>query len=318
MARWAANLRKTGYDGTSITEDPFGRLQARTGNSRLPFASTFYVDGNRVSSGGGKTWKTAFKTLAEGLAAAHAFQGLSANRAWAQRSTVYCVGDALTEDLTKFAEKTDVIGVGTTNQHPRTRLEGNHVLEAATTDTYHGCVFHNIEFYSDAAGIIVDIPINQNGIGFDNCVFSAIDAATIGLRAVQAHDMFITNCRFDPNTSGAGFSTAAIQINAGSVTNFLLENCRIHSSAIGLDFNPTAGQAINCWAIDNVMATVGMGIDSEDDSATSGLLVVGNRMITDIDTTTVTDGYDFVLARAIDNVITGKDETDAVPYVLQA
>ncbi len=279
----------------------------------------YFVDGNRSDdSGDGTTWATAYKFLATALAASHAQISLSANRAWAKRNRIYVVGDAIEEDLTKFAEKTDIIGVGTTNQHPRTRITGTHVLEAATVDTYHGCSWHNIEFYGQDGGIIVDIPINQNGQSFHDCVFSAVAAATIGLRAVQSHDMNIVGCRFDPNTSGTGFSTAAIQINAGSITNFLLKNCRIHSGAIGLDFNPTAGQAINSWAIDNVMATVGMGIDSEDNSTTSGLLVVGNRMITDIDTTTPTDGYDFVLGRAAENELTGKDETDRVPYLLNA
>lgn len=316
MATYAAYLRDKGIDGTTISKNQLGELQAA--NPMQPQASTWYVDGNRVSSGGGRTWETAFKTLAEGLLAAHTFQSTSANRAWAQRSTVYCTGDALTEDLTVFAEKTDVIGVGCTNQHPRPRLEGNHVLVATTSDTYHGCVFHNIEFYSDAAGIIVDIPANQNGIGFDNCVFSAVDGATIGIRATQSHDMFITNCRFDPNTSAVGFATAAIQINAGSCTNFLLQNCRITSDGIGLDFNCTTNTAVNCWAIDNNFHCVGMCIDSESDTAFKSLAVVGNRMITDIDTTTVTDGYDFVLGMASDNLLTGKDECDAVPYVLQA
>ena len=89
--------------------------------------------------------------------------------------------------------------------------------------------------------------------------------------------------------------------------------------ALGLDFNCTAGQTVNCWAIDNIFNTVGMCIDSEDNSTTSGLLVVGNQMITDIDTDNPVSGYDFVLGRAVDNRLTGSgSDTDAIPYVLDA
>lgn len=288
------------------------------GNSELQ-GSVFYVDANMVNDGGdGTSWASAYKLLATGLAASHADISRSADRQWAGRNTVYVKGDEIVEDLTKFAEKTDIIGVGSTNQHPRPRLDGTHVLEAATTDTYHGCRWFNMEFYGAAAGIIVDIPVDQNGQEFHNCVFSAVDGATIGLRAVQSHDMVIKDCWFDPNTSGTGFATAAIQINAGSVTNFLLEGCRITSDGIGLDFNPTTSTAVNAWCLNNNFHCVGMCIDSESDTAFVSLAVVGNIMVTDIDTTTVTDGYDFVLGMAANNLLTGKDETDAVPYVLQA
>jgi len=290
------------------------------GNAELQ-GDIFYVDGNKVNDGGdGKSWASAYKLLATGLAAAHTDIGRSADRQWAGRNTVYVKGDAIEEDLTKFAEKTDVIGVGSTNQHTHTRIDGTHVLEATTEDTYHGCRFINIEFYGSSVASIVTIPADQNGIQFIGCKFSAVDGATFGITATQSHDMRIVDCVFDPNTSGVGFATAAIKIAAGSVTNFLLQNCRIHSGGIGLDFDPTDAQAINCWAIDNVMHTVGIGIDSENDEEDNGLLVVGNRMITDVDTSTVTNGYDFNLARAVANIITGTGgpDTDEVPYRLQA
>jgi hypothetical protein len=287
------------------------------GNSELQ-GTVFYVDGNMVNDGGdGKSWASAYKLLATGLAAAHEDIGRSADRQWAGRNTVYVKGDAIEESLTKFAEKTDVIGVGSTNQHTHTRIDGTHVLEAQTVDSYMGCNFYNIEFYGAAAGIIVDIPADQNGISFHNCKFTSTDGATIGLRAVQAHDMKIIDCVFDPNTSGTGFATAAVQINAGSVTNFVMQNCRVTSDGIGLDFNPTTSTAVNCWCIGNNFHCVGLCIDSESDTAFVSLAVVDNNMITDVDTTTVTDGYDFVLGMAAGNILTGKDETDAVPYVLQ-
>lgn len=322
MATWASKIRAEALDNATVRLNAAGQVSA--GGIMEPFSagtkggapSVFYADGNVVSSGNGLSWLSATKTLSEALVMAHAYMSTSGNRAWAQRATVYCCADNFTEDITLFAEKSDIIGVGTCNQHPRPRIEGTHVLVATGTDTFHSCRWFNVEWYGAAAGIIVDIPADQNGQEFHNCVFSAVDGATYGLRAVQSHDMTIKNCWFDPNTSGTGFATAAILISAGSVTNFLLQDCRIYSGGIGLDFDPTTGTAINCWAIDNVIYSTGIPIDSEDD--TLGLLVVGNRMITAVDTTTVTAGYDYALRRAIDNFVTGQDETDQVPYIKES
>lgn len=280
------------------------------GNAELQ-GDVFYVDGNKLNDGGdGKSWASAFKLLATGLAAAHTDIGRSADRQWAGRNTVYVKGDAVEESLTKFAEKTDVIGVGSTNQHTHTRIDGTHVLEAATTDTYHGCRFFNIEFYGAAAGIIVDIPADQNGIQFIGCKFTSTDGATIGLRAVQSHDMKIVDCLFDPNTSGTGFATAAVQITAGSVTNFLMQGCRMYSAGIGLDFNPTAGQPINCWAIDNNIYATGQTIDDES----SDLIVVGNNTISGAAEGTGS-AWTYSTAWAVNNVSTGNNATNAVPDI---
>lgn len=314
MATYAGKVRSTAVDNATIRLN--GRGQISAGGIREPFSagtlggapSVFYCDGNVVSSGNGLGWLSAFKTLTEGLSAAHTYMSTSGNRAWAQRATVYCCADNFTEDITAFAEKSDIIGVGTTNQHPRPRIEGTHVLVATSTDTYHGCRWFNVEWYGAAAGIIVDIPANQNGQEFHNCVFSAVDAATTGLRATQSHDMTIKDCWFDPNTSGVGFSTAAIQVVAGSVTNFLLENCRIWSAGIGLDFNPTAGQPINCWAIKNNIYAAGQTIDDES----SDLIVVDNRLVSG-QTEGTGSAWTFSTAWSVGNISTGSNDTKNVP-----
>jgi hypothetical protein len=314
MATYASKLRPSAVDGQTIRVLPDGRIRGNAGME--PFSagtkggapSVFYADGNVVSSGNGLSWLSATKTLSEALVMAHAYMSTSGNRAWAQRATVYCCADNFTEDITLFAEKTDVIGVGTTNQHPRPRIEGTHVLVAVGTDTFHGCRWFNVEWYGAAAGIIVDIPADQNGQEFHNCVWSAVDAATIGLRAVQSHDMTVKGCWFDPNTSGVGFSTAAIQINAGSVTNFLLEGCRIYSGSIGLDFNPTAGQPINCWAIKNNIYATGQTIDDES----TGLLVAENNLISAAAEGTGSS-WTFSTAKSVHNYSTGNDNTEEVP-----
>jgi len=283
------------------------------GNAELQ-GDIYYVDGNMASTAGdGKSWASAYKSLATALAASHTDIARTSDRQWAGRNTIYVKGDSVDESLTKLAQKTEVIGVGSCNQHPRPRLEGTHVIEAQATADYMGCRFFNIEFYADTAGIIMTIPANQNGIVFQDCVFNGNSIATSGLNITSSHDTEINNCRFLNS-----FTTNCIKVEAGAITNFIVRDCMIQGAGIGIDFNCTTSQAVDCWAIDNLIHTVGLPIDSESDTAFLSLAVVGNRMITDVDTTTVTDGYDFVLGMAADNTITGKDETDAVPYVLQA
>ena len=283
------------------------------GNAELQ-GDIYYVDGNMVNDGGdGKSWASAYKSLATAMAASHADIARSADRQWAGRNTIYVKGDSLDEDLTKLAQKTDIIGVGSCHQYPRPRLEGNHVIEAQTTNEYLGCRFFNIEFYCGAAGVIMTIPANQNGTIFQDCVFNGNSIATIGIQLTSTYDTEINNCRFIN-----GFSTSCIAVAAGAIGNFIVRDCMIQGQGIGIDFDPTTSTAVDCWIIDNLIHTVGLPIDSESDTELLSIAVVGNRMITDIDTTTSTDGYDFVLTMAAGNLITGADETDNIPVINNA
>lgn len=273
--------------------------------------NVFYVDGNRsVNTGSGRTWGTAYNLLSTALAASHADIAVSADREWASRNIIYVRGDFITEDLTKLAQKTDIIGVGSANQYKMGGILGDHVIEAATTAHYMGCRIINMHFRGDGGGILFDIPINQNGIEFINCEFQQNGGETIGLRLGGCHDTKVTRCVFRPNTSGVGFSTTAIQLlnGAGSVTNVNIEGNQIFSGGIGIDWDETV--SVNCWVTDNKMWTTGLGIDDESDD----IFVIGNRMITAVDTGTYTAGFDFSEALAIDNIITGSGgETDITP-----
>ncbi len=280
-------------------------------NGILSGGTIYYVDGNKSTAGTGTGgWSNAFNTLSAALAASHANIAVSSRRAWATRNTIFVIGDFITEDLTKLAQKTDVIGLGSTNQYKKAGILGDHVIEAATTAHYMGCRLINMHFRGDGGGILFDIPVNQNGIEFIDCEFQQNGGETIGLRLGGCHDTKILGCVFRPNTSGVGFSTAAIQLlnGAGSVTNVNIEGNQIFSGGIGINWDET--NSINCWVIDNKMWTTGLGIDDESDD----IFVIGNRMITAVDTGTYTAGFDFSEAKAIDNTVTGSGgETDITP-----
>lgn len=280
--------------------------------SLLSGGTVYYVDGNKSSAGTGiGGWDNAFNTLSAALAASHANIAVSSRRAWATRNTIFVIGDFITEDLTKLAQKTDVIGLGSTNQYKKAGILGDHVIEAATTAHYMGCRLINMHFRGDGGGILFDIPINQNGIEFISCEFQQNGGETIGLRLGGNHDTKILGCVFRPNTSGLGFSTAAIQVlnGAGSVTNINIDNNQIESSGIGIDWNETSN--INCWIDGNRFFTTGMVIDSED---VTELMVIKNRGISLLNSGDNTIS-DFNIKYAADNIFTGDNDTKNIPSI---
>lgn len=309
MATYAAYLRETGIDNATIKRNPTTK-KLFMGGIREPFtagkgavASVFYVDGNVVSSGDGKTWDTAFKTTAEGLAAAHSYQSTSTNRAWAHRATVYVAGDDLDEDLTKFAEKTDVIGVGSDDGNKGPRILGNHVLEAATEDTYAGCRFFNITFKPEAASAVITIPDGQHGIEFHGCKWEWAAASVTGISLTTCHDVVIDNCRFVKGSS-TGFSTAAILVATGAINQTVITNNYI-DAGLGVVINSgTTGEGNLIQG--NTIVAVTLAIDDDSDL----WYIINNRWISEA---TLANSYDLNVAKAAGNIATGSDNTLDVP-----
>ena len=313
MATYASKLRPTAVDGSTCRINHMGQLQANAGME--PFSAgtkdgvpaVFYVDGNVVSSGRGNSWDSAFKTLAEGLAAAQSYQSTSGNRAWAHRATVYACGDSLTEDLVILAEKTDVIGVGSCNSLKKCQVIGNHVPVTTTTS---GCRFINFQFSEADAGAMWTLTSVSGGINFINCDFSvrgAIATHGILMTALGYANVIIDGCYFDafPN----GFTTGAIVVGAGLCDKLVITNNYINSS-IGIVINASTTNVAGVIQIDrNVITATTFCID--DDSA---LAIVTNNMMVSSANVGATM-YDLNLAKAAGNVATGADDTHSVPSI---
>ncbi|KKL21180.1 hypothetical protein LCGC14_2448060, partial [marine sediment metagenome] len=276
MATYASKLRKTAVDGQTIRLLPDGRIRGNAGIE--PFSagtlggapSIFYVDGNVVSSGNGLGWLSAFKTLAEGLVAAHAYMSTSGNRAWAQRATVYCCGDNLDEDLVLGAEKSDVIGVGTSTSFDRCILIGNH---APRTTTTQGMRWYNMHFDSDTAGILWSLTAISSGIKYLGCTFGGRDAAqTSAILGTACTWIEVADCKFETNT--ANFTTACFSIAAGAAVGLNIHNNFIKGS-IGILINGSATAVGGSLLIDrNVIHTA-----NETITDSSSLAVVTNNQL---------------------------------------
>lgn len=262
---------------------------------------TYYVDGNMsADTGDGRTWENAYQKLATALAASHADIGGSGKRRWSHRNTIYVQGDEITEDLVLLAQKTDVVGVGSTSSYGMPTLIGAHAIPAAVN--FMGCHFYNFQFYDDGAGGILWDLEDQSGIQFHGCKFTQNATDTIALFFEECGiDVVVDSCEFTW-TNQNGWSTAAIQVleDTDVPTDIRISNNFIRSASVGIDWDELS--SVNCWVIGNIIISSGKCIDDDGND----IWCVNNRMITGIDCdSSGGDGYDFNDNRASGNLITG-------------
>ena len=245
-------------DGQVEIEENFNRALSLYG---LIYNVTYYVDANAGDdTNNGRTWGTAFKTLAVALAASHANIALNST-GWAARNRIFFKGDITDDDdgenLVLLAQKTDVIGVGSTDWRAKPQLLGNHVIP--NTAETHGCRFINMSFIGPAAGGDIFTLTDQHGIEFINCDFrgNSTTAATAAVVATACVDLKFIGCTFE-----GAFSDAVIELGAGQADGFLVEDCFIQGAEIGIEIPATVTYAANkCGLIkDNVISTTKEGV----------------------------------------------------------
>ena len=240
--------------------------------------TTYYVDCNAgADTNDGLSWQYPFKKLSVALAASHA--NIAADSTgWASRNRIFFKGDQTAtadgEDLTAFAQKTDIIGVGSTDWKAKPQLIGNHVI--GSTTSYMGCRFINVMFKGPVAtgGDIITMT-SQHGIEFIGCEFmgDSTTPATGAIIATACVGLKIEGCVF----KGA-FSDAVIELGAGQADDFIVKDCLIQGANMGIDISGSATFATGKYGLikDNVFSTTLACIN--DGEAKS--YVIGNRGIT--------------------------------------
>ncbi len=215
----------------------------------------------------------------------------------------------MTEDHIVLAQKTDIVGVGSSNVNDRPYVIGTWVIP--NTDSWMGCHFYNLYFKDDGAGGVLFKVALQGGLQFHNCAFEAAATDTITIELTNCdYDIKIDNCDF-LRVAGASFSTAAIQIVDGAsafTTGITISNNRIYSDGIGVDWNEQT-DVFDCWIRDNFFRTAAMCVDSDD---TVGLVVANNHMVTLLEPADDT-GNNFNIAYAVNNMVTGASSTLYIP-----
>lgn len=267
----------------------------------------YYVDLNVSAAGDGLSWDTAFDTIAAAITASNTSIGLSANRWWARRNQIFVCGDGMTEDLTVLPEKTDIIGVGS-DLYNYPRVIGNHVIAAGKV----GCRFINMGFISATAGDIFAIPAGCFGLTFKDCLFiPAVAGSTKAIEIASAALVTIEGCRIlygagDPtNVFGVGISCEGL---IGHET--VIKDNFIQATA-GIAIVEAAGNNHGSIIKGNTIRATALAIDDNSDD----YIVSRNDWMTDIDTTTSTDGYDFNLQLAAGNIQMGVTGLcDTIPF----
>jgi hypothetical protein len=272
--------------------------------------TVYYVDGNKVTAGTGTGgWSNAFNTLSAAMAASHANIAVSSRRAWATRNTIYVRADAITEDITALAQKTDIVGVGSNDAYEKALIIGTWIIPDTTA--YIGCHFYNMQFRDDGAGgALMDID-TQSGLEFHGCLFDGGATDTIALQVEECQFLVVEGCEFSDVSQTLPWSASAIKVvdDTDPVFGYKIVGNIISTAGIGIDFDETV--SANCWIAGNYIRATGLTIDDEGDD----VFVVNNRLITDVNTSTSTAGYDFNIQLAAGNIQMGATGLcDTIPF----
>jgi hypothetical protein len=264
--------------------------------------SVYYVEGNAGNdSNSGLSWPEAFKTLAVALAASHADIS-SGSTGWAARNVIYLKADPTAETLTALAQKTTVIGVGSTDGIGSARVTGAHTISG----TYSGMHFVNVDFLCAAgATTIFTLPTGVSGIEFHGCRFLGSAAANVAaIKATAVHGLVVDNCQFIGHWADAGtFTTAAIDIATGTANQTQIQNSTFQVTGTGLGIRVNAGRSgANSFIRDNLFMTAAMAIDENSDT----FYVADNRIIVGVNAAAGTS-VDIPDLLSVNNLVTGSD-----------
>ena len=303
--------RKDGGDTMVVAAG--GKIEIETGGIILgpnpSGAQDYFVDGNVSVTGDGLSWTSAFKTLAEAIAASNISIALSANRWWARRNRIFVCGDQeINEDLTVLPEKCDIIGVGT-DLLPFPRIIGNHTIAVAKV----GVRMINLGFIAEGTGDLLVLPAGCHGFQMIGCF---MHPATTSTKALEITDSAHVRIIGNEITVGAGdmaviFGVGISIEGTASIHDLLIENNRITATiGIAIANGTLKGSLIR----NNVIRATGLTIDEDSDD----VQIVDNRLISDAagDGSGADAVIDCNLALAVGNRITCSDHVNA-PFPIQ-
>lgn len=273
-----------------------------------PKGGTYYVDGNVAATGTGSP-DHPYATLAEAIAASDAAMVLSANRWWARRNHIFACGDVLTENLVKFPTKCDVIGCGSYDANTKPGLYGRHLPVGES----YGTRFINFHFKALAhASPVITLTNATGGFQVVGCTFDGtLGTMTSAILATASPFLVVEDCDFVGT-----FVTSYITFGTGEVGwTKILKNRMLGTAAKGI----VVGAGATASRMPLIQGNVIMATGKPIDDAASIFFVVDNRLMTDINIGTTTDGYTFDLSMACGNILTGLNGVAAtIPFAVIA
>jgi len=270
----------------------------------------YYVDGNIEFNGDGESWDTPYDNLTEALAASHADIADSTLRGWAKRNRIFVKGNKLEEDLDLFAQKTDIIGMGSCDAFMGVGILGNHV----PANTCLGTRFFNCNFFPVASEDIMTIGSTLSGLEFHNCRFVGAWNSGDGVKTAGAAIIVtgspmgkIMDCTFE-----GAFSDAVIELVSGDLSGMKIVGNTIMG---GVDAGiQVTGAVTVIGATSSIMIRgnfVQVATVTIDDNANAGVFTIDNRCISA--GAYGATSHVITVETACGNIVTGNNNTLDVP-----
>lgn len=209
--------------------------------------TTYFVNSGVTTSGDGKTWTTAFLTIAEAVSAASA------------GDTIYIKGEFTITSTILVDKELTLIGANTTNNQYNTMIYGAGAFPLITIKA-NNCKVVNLGFAQAGASYVIQIG-NANAqnwykLHISGCKFDGWSASTGGVHAfhstVDAPDIQIDNClfrSFDGDCILSNWTRARIENNIILVT----------ASKSGISHVPNAGDRPDTIIRNNVIVGANSG-----------------------------------------------------------
>ncbi len=302
-----------------------GQLHALGGVFPNPYgAIDYFVDGNVSVSGNGLGWgggegktsrNTPFQSLSEAIAASNITIAKTANRWWARRNRIFACGDQeLTENLTIFPEKCDIIGVGY-DVEAMPALTGNHTIAAIGTGLARSTRWSNFRFRNNSAGETIHLTTDHMAVEFHGCDFEPLSTgSTHAIRLADDNRGFkFINSRILISVAGspaAGIFAEGIKVEGNGQHDMIIHDNFIHATEGIHIVAATAGY--NGVISENTIRATDLTVND-----VSGLFILtDNKLFTDADPTTDLSGAVVsAIALAANNRVSSTDGTERnAPY----
>jgi hypothetical protein len=261
--------------------------------------TAFYVDGNAgKDTNDGTSWATAVKTIAAGIALAD--NDIAKTNHWDRRNRLYVNGGAYKESLTRFPEKTDIIGCGCTDFLAKAKLIGVQVPATAVM----GCRWINMAFQNVTAAVTVDLAASNHGAAFIGCDFLGNGTTTKALEINDCVDVVVTGCRFQGTTYNVK-QLIGIQVSGVATNNNLYIADNYFNCAVGIIIDDT--DVVDGLIARNYLDVTTLAIDDNSDRC----LVVDNMWVS---AANMAGSCDLAITRCAGNIATGSDGTRTFPF----
>jgi len=235
-------------------------------------AADYFVDLN-VSATGDGSMGSPFATVKEAITASNISIGdASGYRWWARRNRIFIMGDGITESLTVWPEKCDMIGLGS-DLHPFPRITGAHTCAVAKV----GLRLINLGFVATGTGAVLNFVASCHGLQILGCYFQVSAAGnTLAMTIADSAHVRIEGCRIITTSGKITTSIFATAINITGTAAIhdlnIVDNNIFATAGIAV----AAGECNGSLIKDNVIRAVG-GLCINDDSAE--IACVNNRFI---------------------------------------